>query len=119
MASPRVLPEVPQFPPVELDLSNEDIPIVRWEDGSYRFEGTRVLLYLVAQGLASGMTSAELVRSLPALNLRDVERVAEFYLRRKADVDEFVRIINEQGEAIIAAVVEFQTALGRKSWPLT
>jgi uncharacterized protein (DUF433 family) len=113
----RVLPKVPEFPPVELDLSNEDIPIVRWEDGSYRFKGTRVLLYLVAEGLASGMSAADLVDCLPSLDQADVERVAEFYFRRKPEVDEFVRIIEEQGEEVMTAVLERQRLMGAPGWP--
>ena len=65
---------------------------------------TRVTLNAVVGAFAQGATAEEIVQQYPSLDLADVYHVIGYYLRRPAEVDEYLR-----QEKLRAAMVRRQT----------
>jgi uncharacterized protein (DUF433 family) len=71
-------------------LNAEQPPMTAGPDGVVRIAGTRVTLDTVVAAFADGATAEEIVQQYPTLQLSDVYAVIGYYLRRKADVDEYL-----------------------------
>ena len=65
-----------------------------------RVGGTRVTLDSVVGAFLQGATAEDIVRKYPTLNLADVYAVLSYYLRRRADVDAYLREQEREAVAI-------------------
>ena len=76
---------------MNLKIDAEAIPVVVDSDGVARVGGTRVTLDTVIAAFADGATAEEIAYQYPSLQLADIYAVLTFYLRRRPDVDEYLR----------------------------
>ena len=60
-------------------------------DGRLRVSGTRITLDTVVAAFGDGATAEEIVQQYPALRLGDVYAILTFYIRRRPDIDAYVR----------------------------
>jgi len=73
----------------------------------YRIGGTRVTLDLVIRAFNRGATPEKIVDSYTTLQLADVYQVIGYYLKHKADVDEYIARREREEKALLAAHPEW------------
>jgi len=72
-------------------VAAERIPLRTDADGVIRVGGTRVTLETVVDVFNTGATPEEIAQDFSALRLDDVYAVITYYLRHRAEVDEYVQ----------------------------
>ena len=85
-----------------MTLSSVETPVPLRTDahGTVRVGGTRVTLDTVVGAFLQGATAEDIVRKYPTLNLADVYAVLSYYLRRRAEVDAYLREQEQEAAAI-------------------
>ncbi len=76
------------------------VPLFDDGQGGLRVTGTRVLLERIIHAFEDGATPEGIVQSYDTLQLDDVYAVLTWYLRHKAQVEEYLRKRSEEAEAI-------------------
>jgi uncharacterized protein (DUF433 family) len=74
-----------------VSLAPEVIPLHADEHGILRVANTRVALETVVAAFNNGATAEEISQQYPSLALADVYQVIGYYLRRAADVEEYLQ----------------------------
>ncbi len=74
-----------------LSIVETPVPLRTDAHGTVRVGGTRVRLDSVGGAFLQGATAEDIVRKYPTLDLADVYAVLSYYLRRRADVDAYLR----------------------------
>ncbi|MHC5855497.1 DUF433 domain-containing protein [Nostoc sp.] len=80
-----------------LTIASDPIPLSPDSDGVVRVSNTRVTLDTVIAAFLEGVTAEEIVEQYPSLLLADVYSVVGYYLRRKTEVDAYLKIRQERG----------------------
>ncbi|MEH1770639.1 MAG: DUF433 domain-containing protein [Nostoc sp.] len=80
-----------------LTIASDPIPLSPDSDGVVRVSNTRVTLDTVIAAFLEGVTAEEIVEQYPSLLLADVYSVIGYYLRRKTEVDAYLKIRQERG----------------------
>jgi len=76
------------------------VPLREEPPGVLRVGKSRVLLELVIHAYHQGESPEGIVEMYPALELADVFAVIAYYLAHREEVDEYLRVCDEQAEAI-------------------
>jgi uncharacterized protein (DUF433 family) len=69
-------------------------------DGVVRVGGTRVTLDTVVEAFGEGATPEEIVQQYPSLDLADVYAAISYYLRHRAEVEDYLRARRQQREDV-------------------
>jgi uncharacterized protein (DUF433 family) len=77
----------PEAPPLRVD-----------ESGAIRVGKTRVLFVLVVRAFQDGATPEEIVRAYDTLDLADTYAAIAYYLRHRADVEQYLAEYDRQAE---------------------
>src|SRR5664279_1688977 len=77
-----------------------DVPLQRDKDGAIRVGGTRVLLEVVIGAYRRGDTPEQIARGFDVLKLEDIYAVIAYYLSHRAEVDAYIRQVDEAGEEL-------------------
>lgn len=85
-----------------LPPSIDTLPLETDTDGVVRVSRTRVTLDTIVQAFADGATAEEIAQQYPAVPLADIYSVIGYYLRRRADVDAYLRERRQHAEQIRA-----------------
>jgi uncharacterized protein (DUF433 family) len=80
--------------------TNLSIPLHTDTDGSIRIGDTRVLLEIVISAFLRGDSPEGIVDSFPTLDLSDVYAVIAYYLQHRAEIDEYIRQVDAEGEKL-------------------
>lgn len=72
-------------------IAHEPVPLETSAEGVVRVAGTRVTLDSVVYAFEEGATAEEIVEQYPSLHLADVYAVIGYYLRRRSEVEEYLR----------------------------
>jgi uncharacterized protein (DUF433 family) len=83
-----------------LAIATEPTPLKSNEDGVVLVGNTRVTLDTVVAAFLEGATAEEIVEQYPSLQLADVYSVIAYYLRRKAEVDAYIKIRQERAAQV-------------------
>jgi uncharacterized protein (DUF433 family) len=75
---------------MSLDISAEVVPLKLDQDGVARVGGTRVTLESLLAAYCQGATAEEIAQRYPAVSLSDVYAVITYYLRHRADVEDYL-----------------------------
>ena len=86
--------------PFSLDLHAEPAPIVIDLDGIARVGKTRVTLDTVVVAFLDGATSEEIAQQYPTLSYADIYSGVGYYLRHRAEVDEYLQQRQKDADAI-------------------
>ena len=81
-------------------ITTEPVPLATDADDVVRVGRTRVSLDTVVAAFEEGATSEESVHQYPSLHLADVYAVISYYLRRRADVQVYLRQRRQQASDI-------------------
>jgi uncharacterized protein (DUF433 family) len=74
-----------------LTIGAEPVPLALDADGVARVGKTRVTLDTLMAAFEEGATAEEITHQYPSLELADVYSVIGYYLRRREDVDTYLR----------------------------
>jgi uncharacterized protein (DUF433 family) len=85
---------------MSLTIENEQVPLKVDSHGVIRVGGTRVTLDTVIAAFKEGATAEEIVYRYPTLHLADVYAVLSYYLRRKQEIETYLRQREQQAEDI-------------------
>ena len=83
-----------------LVIAAEPIPLETDADGVVRVRGTRVTLDTIVIAFNEGATAEEIVHQYPSLQLAEVYAVISYYLRRRSDVEAYLRQRQQQADEI-------------------
>ncbi len=83
-----------------LTVATDPIPLSSDSDGVVRVSNTRVTLDTVITAFLEGATAEEIVEQYPSLELADVYSVIGYYLRRKTEVDAYLKIRQERAAQV-------------------
>lgn len=75
---------------MSLAVSPEPVPLVTDTDGVVRVGTTRVTLDTVVAAFREGATAEEISQQYPTLRLADVYSIIGYYLRHRAEVDDYL-----------------------------
>ncbi len=105
-----------------LTPSNEPLPLEPDADGVIRVGKTRITLDTVVAAFNEGATAEEIIQQYPSLSLADIYSVISYCLRRREDVDTYLRErqqraaeVQEQNEKRFSPVGIRERLLLRKS----
>ena len=83
---------------LHLDDLTVHVPLHRWEDGSIRVRGTRLLLYIIIDFYKQGNSAHELVEAFDVLKLADVYAILAYYHQHQEEIDAYVEHIHQEAE---------------------
>ena len=83
-----------------LSFANEAVPLVANADGVIHVGQTRVSLDTVIAAFSTGATPEEIVQQYPSLDLADVYQVIAYYLRRRSEVEAYLRQRQATADAV-------------------
>ncbi len=89
-----------------LQITADPAPFEQDADGIFRVGGTRVTLDSVITAFTEGATAEEIAQQYPSLDLAEIYSVIGYYLRRRTEIDEHLKIGRNQ-----AAIVRKQNEL--------
>ncbi len=81
-------------------IATEPIPLEMDADGVVRVGGTRVTLDTIVAAFDEGATAEEIVQQYPSLLLADVYAVIGYYLRRRPEVEAYLRQRQQQASEV-------------------
>ncbi|KRT63301.1 MAG: protein of unknown function DUF433 [Candidatus Dadabacteria bacterium CSP1-2] len=81
-------------------IATEPIPLEIDADGVVRVGGTRVTLDTIVAAFDEGATAEEIVQQYPSLLLADVYAVIGYYLRRRPEVEAYLRQRQQQASEV-------------------
>jgi uncharacterized protein (DUF433 family) len=85
---------------MSLTIENQQVPLKVDPHGVIRVGGTRVTLDTVIAAFKEGATAEEIVYRYPTLHLADVYAVLSYYLRRKQEIEAYLRQREHKAEHI-------------------
>lgn len=83
-----------------LSIASETVPLEMGDDGVVRVGKTRVTLDTLVAAFELGATPEEIVYQYPLLQLADIYAVIGYYLRRRPEVDAYLRLRREKAADI-------------------
>jgi uncharacterized protein (DUF433 family) len=81
-------------------IASEPVPLETDVDGVVRVGKTRVTLDTVITAFMEGATAEEIAHQYPSLFLADVYSVIAYYLRRRSEVETYLRRRKQRAEAV-------------------
>jgi uncharacterized protein (DUF433 family) len=88
-----------------------DAPPLRIDDaGAVRVSKTRVLFVLVVREFQNGATPEQIVEAYDTLDLADVYAVIAYYLRHKAEVEDYLVEYDRAGDEIRKKIEAYQAS---------
>ena len=85
---------------MNLTIVAESAPLNTNEDDVVLVGNTRVTLDTVVAAFLEGATAEEIIEQYPSLQLADVYSVIGYYIRRKTEVDTYLKIRQERAAQV-------------------
>jgi uncharacterized protein (DUF433 family) len=84
--------------PATLEISADPVPLEKWDDGSIRVSGTRLLYYVFLGVYKNEDRPENLVDAFPFLSLGTVYRLVGYYHEHRMEIDEWLDAVQAAGE---------------------
>ena len=78
----------------------DTVPLVQWEDGSVRVQGTRLLLAMIVSQFQQGYTPDKINDSFPSASVTQIKAVIDWYLNNKSAADAYLEEEEAEGERL-------------------
>jgi uncharacterized protein (DUF433 family) len=78
----------------------DTVPLVQWDDGSIRVQGTRLLLAMIVTQFQQGYTPDKINDSFPAASVTQIEAVIDWYLNNQSEADAYLEEEEAEGERL-------------------
>lgn len=85
---------------MSLLIQPESVPLKVDIDGVVRVDGTRVTLDTIVDAFNNGATAEEITQQYPSVPLADIYSVISYYLRRRSEVEAYLRQRQEQAHNV-------------------
>lgn len=85
---------------MSLSIETELVPLVTDDEGVVHIGKTRVPLDTLISAFLNGATPEEIVCQYPSLYLADIYSVIGYYLRRRSEVEVYLRQRQQQAEIV-------------------
>ncbi len=85
---------------MSLIITSDPVPLEADDFGVIRVRGTRVTLDTIATAYLQGCTAEEIAEQYPVVALPDIHAVISFFLRRKEDVEAYLKERKEQRDEV-------------------
>lgn len=85
---------------MNLTSATDTLPLETDADGVVRVSRTRVTLDTLVRAFIEGATAEEIAQQYPAVPLADVYSIIGYYLRRRAEVQAYLRQREQQAEQV-------------------
>jgi uncharacterized protein (DUF433 family) len=85
---------------MNLTAKTDTVPLREESDGALRVGESRVLLELVVHAFQDGATPESIVQSYSTLALADVYAVIAYYLRHRAEIEDYLAKREQQAEEV-------------------
>jgi uncharacterized protein (DUF433 family) len=95
---------------VDMPILALEVPLFDDGQGGLRVSGTRVLLERIVHAFEDGATPEGIVERYDTLHLADVYAVLTWYLRHKANVDDYLRKRADEAAAVRETIEANQPA---------
>lgn len=82
----------------------ETVPLIQWEDGSIRVQGTRLLLAMIVTAFQQGDTPDEINDSFPSASVTQIQAVIGWYLNNQAEADAYLEEEEAEGERMLLQI---------------
>ena len=73
-------------------------PLIRWEDGTIRIQGSRVKLDNIINEFKAGATAEQIQDSFPSAALREIYGAIFYYLENQEAIEQYLRLQSEAEE---------------------
>jgi|SRR5436190_16644228 len=83
-----------------LVIATEPVPLRTDADGVVRVGKTRVTLDTIVAAFVEGATAEEIAQQYPSLHLADIYSVIGYFLRRRSEVEEYLRQRQKQAAKV-------------------
>ena len=83
-----------------ISIAAEPIPLTVDSEGVILVGKTRVTLDTVVAAFLEGATAEEITQEYPSLNLADIYAVIGYYLRRRPEVEAYLKQRQKQAEGV-------------------
>lgn len=78
----------------------DTVPLVQWDDGSIRVQGTRLLLAMIVTQFQQGYTPDKINNSFPSASVPQIEAVIDWYLNNQLEADAYLEDEDAEGERL-------------------
>ena len=78
----------------------DTVPLVQWEDGSIRVQGSRVLLGIIVSAFQQGDTPKKIHNSFPTASVAQIKAVIDWYLNNQSEADAYLEEEEADGERL-------------------
>ena len=78
----------------------DTVPLVQWDDGSIRVQGTRLLLAMIVTQFQQGYTPDKINDSFPSASVTQIEAVIDWYLNNQSEADAYLEEEEAEGERL-------------------
>lgn len=78
----------------------DGVPLHETSDGNVRVIGSRVTLHTIVGRFQVGDTPEDIQDGFPTLTLEQINAIIGWYLNHQAEVDEYIREVDEEGEKL-------------------
>ena len=78
----------------------DTVPLVQWDDGSIRVQGTRLLLAMIVTQFQQGYTPDKINDSFPSASVPQIKAVIDWYLDNQAEADAYLDEYYAKGERL-------------------
>ena len=86
----------------------DGVPLHETTDGNIRVIGSRVTLHTLVGCFGMGQTAEYIQEDFPSLTLAQINAIRAWYLKHRAEVDEYIKEVDEEGEKLLREI---------ESWP--
>ena len=89
----------------------DTVPLVQWDDGSVRVQGTRLLLAMIVTAFQQGYTPDKINNSFPSASVSQITAVIDWYLNNQSEADAYLEEREAEAEKMrqeIESTPEYQ-----------
>ena len=82
----------------------DGVPLHETSDGNVRVIGSRITLHTIVGRFQLGDTAEDIQDGFPSLTLEQINTIIGWYLKHQAEVDEYIREVDEEAEKLFREI---------------
>jgi uncharacterized protein (DUF433 family) len=82
----------------------DGVPLHETSDGNIRVIGSRITLHTLIGRFQVGDSVEEIHEGFPSVTIAEINAIIGWYLKHRAEVDEYIREVDEEGEKLLQKI---------------